>query len=133
MTEQKHFDYESQEPVIAAVQGGKIDPQEPPCSSQGKWAIYKQYHPDAEIKDVKFLMPAKIIYEVNGKEHIKIVHVDLPNKEVYDDKGDLLPKEQLTMFFQFLSAKNDLPEDFYQADEEITRKAADMQDGFLPQ
>lgn len=94
MTDTKHFNYE-----------GHVD-------------LRTQHDLDAkvEITDVEFLNPARIKLTVNGKETSVMVSVDIINRKVYDQKGHEFRSEEV---FAHLDSVNSLPEDFFQAPEEI--------------
>lgn len=95
MDDQKHFKYEAKEVVTP-----------------------KEAQNELEIVDVSFLTPAML----KTKEGTNIqVSVDLVKRLVYRDESvdELLSKRT----FSYLDAVNTLPEDFFQAGDEIHEKA----------
>lgn len=95
MADQKHFKYESKNPVVSAP------------SSKDE---------NVEIKDVRFLTPAKITLNVNGTKKEEIVTIDLINRSAYRDNVILPYSKQI---FDYLDSINNLPENFFEASEEI--------------
>lgn len=96
MSDQKHFSYEGNVTV-------KAKPPE-----------------QIEITDVEFLTPARVKANVDGVERTFMVSVDIINRKVYDDKGNLWQSDEL---FAHLDNAHSLPEDFFAAPEEVHQKA----------
>jgi hypothetical protein len=84
--------------------------------------------PEIEIKEVKFLIPARVTMEIDGKEVAEIFNIDLANKDVVAEKEEWLDiiKEKI---FEFLSRSN-LSEDQFEAGEDVYEEAARAQEEF---
>lgn len=75
------------------------------------------------VKEVRFLTPAKIDMTVGGEEITQVVSVDIVNRQVYLANGD--EYQQLSKaVFEHLDSINTLPEDFFVAPQEIVQQAA---------
>lgn len=96
MSEQKHFSYESEEPVVVKPDSGPVE---------------------IEIKDVLFMTPAKVVLNEGIEE---ILSIDLVNRKAY--KGDAVVSYS-DKVFEYLDRVNTLPEDFFEASEDIYEKA----------
>lgn len=73
---------------------------------------------DVEVTDVEFMTPAMVHV---GKDKIP-VQIDLINRRVYDNDGKLVPYSDRV--FEFLDRVNTLPENFFEASEDIYERAA---------
>ena len=79
--------------------------------------------PEIEIKEVKFLVPAKVTMEISGEEVTKVFHVDIANKDLVIEGSSEWTDEIKEKFFEFLASLNP-PEDNFEANDEIYEKAA---------
>lgn len=100
MAEQKHFKYEAQEPLVSNPEIGA----------------------EVDVKDVRFLTPAKISMEVDGVIKEQIVSIDLISRKAYVDNKEISYSEKI---FGYLDEINTLPENFFEASEDIYEKAAE--------
>lgn len=96
MTDQKHFSYE------------------------GNVTLKNKAPERIEITDVEFLTPARVKANVDGSERTYVVSVDIINRKVYDDKGQLFMSDEV---FAHLDNAHSVPEDFFAAPEEVHQKA----------
>ncbi len=103
MSEKKDFKYEAQEPVVVSK---KSDPED-----ESK---------EIEITDVIFLTPARIEYKENGAEDSISVGVDLIGRKIYASKGVWIHSDSV---FEYLDHVNILPDDFFEAGEDIYNEA----------
>lgn len=99
MSDQKHFKYEAHKPLFSSQNSGEV-----------------------EVNDVRFLTPAKISFKVEGVQKEEIVGIDLISRKVYRDDKELPWGEKV---FEYLDAINSLPENFFEASEDIYQKASD--------
>ena len=113
-----HFSYESDGNVNVCIPGDLVKPK------LDEWAGYT---PDADIKDVRFLMSAKVAYEISGKLYTGMAFVDIANREAYHEDGK--PHVASKQIFAKLDSNSRLPQDMFVADDEIRRQAAEAQDG----
>ena len=132
MAETKDFSYKGE--AHFKVAEGVIDPANPIWGKQGDWTVYndKEWHQfkKAKVSNVQFLTPAKITFTAEDGENLtQMAYVDLANKQVFDEKGDPFHTDAI---FDFLAIKHTMPEEFYRASEDITAKAAEVQEGFAP-
>lgn len=100
MTEQKHFRYE-----------GNVHLNNKPR--------------DVEIVDVRFLTPALIVAKVDGNDVEMTVGVDIINRKVYENNKESPLAEKI---FEYLDDVNSLPEDFFQASDDVRNQAAEAQE-----
>ena len=122
MAETKDFSYEGE--VHFTAKGGLIDPTQPIWGRQGEWTFTK----DSKITDVQFLTPTKVTFTAeDGEKQTHMAYVDLANKQAFDEKGNEFFSD---LIFSHLNKNNTLPEEFYMAGEEISKKAAEAQQGF---
>ena len=117
----KDFNYEGE--AHFKVEGGLIDPVKPLWGRMGEWVLY----PNSKITNVQFLTPAKVTFTADGEKRSRMVYVDIANKQAFDEEGNLFFSD---LIFAHLDEKNTLPEEFYIADDEISKKAAEAQEGF---
>ena len=104
MNDKKDFKHESQDPVIV---NNKDEPKE-------------ETH-DIEIKDVIFLTPARVEFtHENGTEDSISVAIDLVSRKVYVGKVTWTHSDKV---FEYLDRVNTLPEDFFEASEDIYNEA----------
>ena len=96
MTDQKHYKYEAQDPLIATDT------------------------PEVEIKDVIFLTPAKVKMDWDGVAKEEILSIDLVSRKAYRDSKEVTYSDKI---FDYLDRMNSLPEDFFEASEDIYDKA----------
>lgn len=124
MTDTKDFSYEGE--AHFSVQGGLIDPHKPIWGRQGEWIVTK----DSKITNVQFLTPAKVTFTAeDGEKQTRMAYVDLVDKQAFDENGKPFHSD---LIFEHLDSKNTLPDEFYMANEEISEKAAEAQEGFAP-
>ena len=97
MTEQKHYNYE-----------GSVDLKKKPKV--------------VEVLDVSFLTPARVKSKVDGKEFEITVGVDLINRKIYENNDECQFSDKI---FEYLDSVNSLPENFFEAPEDIYNQAAD--------
>ena len=71
---------------------------------------------DAEIINLEFLVPVRVLMKVGDKEISEMAHVDYVNKNLFFDKPQFNTEEVKAKFFQFMTEENTLPEDVYEAD-----------------
>lgn len=76
-----------------------------------------------DVKEVKFLTPAKIVLLNDGIEDTFLVSVDIINRKVYLSNGDEYNKLSEAVF-SHLDQINTLPEDFFMASDEIRQEAS---------
>lgn len=104
MNEKKDFKHEAQEPVVVSK---KSDPED-----ESK---------EIEITDVIFLTPARIEYTTeNGAKDSISVGVDLIGRKIYAGKGVWIHSDSV---FEYLDSVNILPDDFFEAGEDIYNEA----------
>lgn len=109
MNEKKDFKYEAQEPVIVNNDTKEIEP-----SVGGS---------EYQIHDVQFLVSAVVDVGFGSMSSKKIeVNIDLANRKVWID-GKLAEKDFADAIFEHLDRVNSLPEDFFEASEDIYEKA----------
>jgi len=97
MSEQKHFKYEAQAPLVATSMPHEI-----------------------EIQDVRFLTPAKVSMTVNGVQKEEILSIDIIARKAYQNNKETPYSDKI---FEYLDAINNLPENFFEASEDIYQKA----------
>ena len=97
MSEQKHFKYEAQEPLVS-----------------------NPVVADVEIKDVRFLTPAKISMKVDGDIREEVLSIDIISRKAYQNNKELPYSEKI---FEYLDSINNLPENFFEASDDIYNKA----------
>lgn len=102
MSDSKHFKYDGN----AYLKNGK-----------------QKIEKDQTIKSIEFLTPAKIVINSNGEESIIMVNIDIINRKVYDNKGNLFMSDDV---FSHLDSIHSLPDDFYSASEELHEKVASL-------
>lgn len=102
MADQKHFTYDGN----AILRGS-------------------QANKDAEILDVAFLTPARIKIKVGDKIRELNVGVDIINRKVYEDQGE---SQFSDLVFDYLDTVNSLPDNFFEASDEIYQQAASAKD-----
>ncbi len=98
MAEQKHFHYE-----------GHATLQKPR---------------QVEVVDVAFLTPARITLKTPDGIEERNVGVDIINRKVYGDQGEIYSEQ----VFEYLDRVNSLPDNFFEASEEIYQQAAAAKD-----
>lgn len=76
--------------------------------------------PNIEIEDVRFLTPAKITMNCDGVSKEDIVSIDLVSRRAYRDSKEVHYSEKI---FEYLDRINSLPENFFEASEDIYDKA----------
>lgn len=106
MNEKKDFKYEAQEPVIV--------------SNEETTEESTEETEEVEINDVVFLTPTRIEYTKDGVEQSVMMGIDLINKKAYVEEGVW---EYSDAIFEHLDRINTLPEDFFEAGEDIYNKA----------
>ncbi len=79
-----------------------------------------------EILDVSFLTPARIKANIDDKSVSIVVGVDLIDRTAYNEDGTV--SEISGQIFDYLDSINSLPEDFFEASEEIYNQAQDARD-----
>jgi hypothetical protein len=127
MAETKDFSYVGE--AHFKVSGGVINPTNPIWTRSGDLKDDENIK-TAEVSNVQFLTPAKITFTSDcGENLIEMAYVDLANRQVFDKEGKPFHTDAV---FNFLDSKHTMPEGFYRANEEITAKAAEVQDGFAP-
>lgn len=119
---ESHFAYEGTGKVTV------VNPNQPIWGKVGEWTLYKT---GVEIKDVKFLTPARVTYEIDGKAHTGMAFVNIANREAYHEDGT--PHVATDQIFSRLDVATALPHDFFGASDEIRRQAAEAQSGVMPQ
>lgn len=77
-----------------------------------------------DIVDVCFLTPARVKAKVNGHDLEMTVGVDIVNRKVYENDTESPLAEHI---FEYLDNVNSLPEDFFQASDELQDQAAEAQ------
>jgi len=77
------------------------------------------------VLDVCFLTPARIVAKVDGRDVEVTVGVDIINRKVYENNTESPLAEHI---FEYLDKVNSLPEDFFQASDELQEQAAEAQD-----
>jgi len=97
MSEQKHFKYEAIEPQITSPDIGEV-----------------------EITDLRFLTPAKVSMKVDGVRSEEILSIDLIARRVYKGDKEVAYSDEV---FSYLDAINSLPENFFEASEDIYKQA----------
>lgn len=103
MTNQAHFKYEE-----TVYNGSHIRTKPDPAS--------------IDVSEVTFLTPAKIKAKVDGVEKMYLASVDIINRKVYLNDGSDYLSEAV---FSHLDELTILPEDFFQAPDEIRAQAAE--------
>jgi hypothetical protein len=104
MNEKKDFKYEAQEPVVVSKKSNPEDESK-----------------EIEVKDVIFLTPARIEYtKEDGSTDSMTTGVDIIGRKVYVDNGVWTHSDAV---FEYLDRINTLPEDFFEAGEDIYDKA----------
>lgn len=78
-----------------------------------------------EVLDVSFLTPARVKAKVDGIDVEINVGVDIINRKVYDDRGESYMSEQI---FDYLDRVNSLPDDFFEASEDIYNEAVNAKE-----
>lgn len=106
MNDKKDFNYEAQKPVIV-----NSDPTPTPAGMNQE---------EYEITDVLFLTPAKVQGKWNGKTSEEVLNIDIVNRKAYDKHGICSYSDKI---FEYLDRVNSLPEDFFEASEDIYEKA----------
>lgn len=97
MSKQKHFKYESQEPQIASPSLGEV-----------------------EITDLRFLTPAKVSMKIDGVQTEEILSIDLITRKAYKGNEEVVYSDKV---FYYLDTINNLPENFFEASEDIYKQA----------
>ena len=106
MSEQKHFSYEAKEPVVVS----------PPTDEP----------PDIEITDIVFLTPAEIHFKrPDGSTGVIMAGMDLVDRQAHVD-GRVWAHSDKT--FEYLDSVSILPENFFEASEDIYDKAGEAID-----
>jgi len=106
MNEKKDFKYEAQKPVVV--------------SNEENIEESTEETEEVEINDVVFLTPTRIEYTKGGVEQSVMMGIDLINKKAYVEEGVW---EYSDAIFEHLDRINTLPEDFFEAGEDIYNKA----------
>jgi hypothetical protein len=106
MNEKKDFKYEAQKPVVV--------------SNEENIEESTEETEEVEINDVVFLTPTRIEYTKGGVEQSVMMGIDLINKKAYVEEGIW---EYSDAIFEHLDRINTLPEDFFEAGEDIYNKA----------
>ena len=105
MNDKKDFKHEAQEPVIV----------------NNEDELKEETH-DIEIEDVIFLTPARVEFtHENGTEDSISVAIDLVSRKVYVGKGPFWTYSDKV--FEYLDRVNILPENFFEASEDIYNEA----------
>lgn len=86
-------------------------------------AQFSDIYDGVEILDVKFLTPARIRLKSSLGEDEANVQIDVINRRVYDH--DEYDPKLTDLIFKHLDAVNNLPEDFFQASEDIYERAVE--------
>lgn len=102
MSDEKHFNYESQDPVVPSQEE------------------------EIEIEDVVFLTPARVDYDKDGEKLFVNVSVDLVNRKAYTTEGQEWSNSDKV--FEYLDKITTLPEDFFEASEDIYDRAEKAQE-----
>ena len=101
MNEQKHFTYESEDPVVVKDE--------------------ETSNSDLEITDVQFMVPALVSLDFGDNSNDVMLNIDLANRKAYDKLGNLVSYND--KIFKHLDRVNTLPDDFFEASEDIYDKA----------
>lgn len=86
----------------------------------------KQLHAPARpprVTGLEFMTPAKLTVVADGEEITQWVNVDIINRKVYTQGGNLWMSDEV---FAFLDSSNNLPDDFYAASDELHEQVADI-------
>ena len=97
----------------------------PILGKEGEWAFYNN---EAKVQSVKFLTPARVTYEIDGKVHTGMAFVNIASKEACHEDGS--PHIASDQIFSYLDSASRLPQDLFVASDDIRRQAAEAQDGF---
>jgi hypothetical protein len=80
---------------------------------------------DVEIKEVEFLTPARMQFNINGEEQYLMISVDIINRKAYCEKH--LDFDLSKAVFDFLDRANSLPEDFFAISGDLANIAIETQ------
>ena len=97
-----------------------IMPEEKHFSYEGYVELKQPKPKQIEIIDVSFITPARIKAKIDDKEVEFNVSVDIINRKVYENNNESVYSEQI---FNHLDSVNSLPEDFFQASDDIYEEA----------
>ena len=75
-----------------------------------------------EIKQVQFLVPIRVVYTVDGVEMVAEGNANIATQQVFLDRSQEHPWVA-EMVFPFLRNANTLPEDNFEAGEEVYEQA----------
>jgi|APSaa5957512535_1039671.scaffolds.fasta_scaffold224563_2 hypothetical protein len=106
MNEKKDFKYVAQDPVVV--------------SNEENIEESTEETEEVEINDVVFLTPTRIEYTKDGVDQSVMMGIDLINKKAYVEEGVW---DHSDAIFEHLDRINTLPEDFFEAGEDIYNKA----------
>lgn len=109
MSESKHFNYE-----------GNVEMNKPDFLREPQNAPDMKF----EIVDLNFLTPARLRFTVNGKEISTMVNVDIVNRKAYLNDGTV--SHLSDEIFNYLDRVNSLPEDFFEAPDEVYEEVNKM-------
>lgn len=84
--------------------------------------------PEIEIEDISFLMPIRITCKINGQPQIISGGMNYATKEMVLNDTHIIPAELAESMkekvFEFLKIATTLPEESYQASDEVYEQAA---------
>jgi len=100
MSDQKHFNYEGKATLVT---------------------------PDIKIKKVKFLMPMRIEFTMNGEDHVVTGQMDHVNSKVYFDKEISFGEKIKEKALEYLNIKYAVDPAKYALSEEEMAKVAAME------
>jgi len=106
MNEKKDFKHVAQDPVVV--------------SNEENIEESTEETEEVEINDVVFLTPTRIEYTKDGVDQSVMMGIDLINKKAYVEEGVW---DHSDAIFEHLDRINTLPEDFFEAGEDIYNKA----------
>lgn len=75
---------------------------------------------NVEITDLRFLTPAKVSMTINGTEIHEFLSVDLITRKAYKGNEEVSYSDKV---FEYLDTINSLPENFFEASEDIYKQA----------
>ncbi len=103
--------------------------QEPLFGRMGEWALYKdgEISPKAKVDGVSFLLPARVSYNIDEKiGGSTVVFVDMVQRKIYGN-SDEVQEDFSKKIFDFLDNKTSMPEDVYEAGEDVYETAHEAQ------
>lgn len=101
MAEQKHFHYEGNVTLDSSQRDQRFAPKE------------------VKVKKVRFLVPVRIDMDVDGQSITANADMDLANQELFFEAGWLDFDSVKSSVFDHIRATTLLPEDKYEADNEV--------------